>query len=190
MPKARQWGSTRKRKVRAATTPSSHRRPDRPSARCASSARRMSTTPTVPTPSLSVWPPCARACLGAKIGRSVSTALFFMQAIVDRLHAWGPSSPSRCRSSALRQPQRNWSKADDGWRPMAGSSGSAYFETRWKPKSWNTSIASSSSAHRNTNRCQNKAVRIQLDLFQPIEYGYEFKVIVTNNKTNPRKVVL
>ena len=43
--------------------------------------------------------------------------------------------------------------------------------------------------HQKNVRCQNKAP-IQLDLFQPIEYGYEFKVIVTNNKTNPRKVVL
>ena len=71
------------------------------------------------------------------------------------------------------------------WRPMAGGLG--YFETRWKPKSWNTRYRF--IFIRKHVRCQNKAP-IQLDLFQPIEYGYEFKVIVTNNKTNPRKVVL
>ena len=30
---------------------------------------------------------------------------------------------------------------------------------------------------------------MQLDLFQPTEYGYEFKVIVINQRMSPRKVV-
>ena len=38
-------------------------------------------------------------------------------------------------------------------------------------------------------RCQDKSP-VQLDLFKPVEYGYEFKVIVTNRKIKPRKVVL
>jgi hypothetical protein len=53
----------------------------------------------------------------------------------------------------------------------------SYFETQWKPKSW-------------PRRCRFVMVRtrakqqqkgpVQLDLFEPYEYGYEFKVIVTN----------
>ena len=61
-----------------------------------------------------------------------------------------------------------------------------YFETRWKPKSWNTRYRF--IFIRKQVRCQDK-LPIQLDLFRPTEYGYEFKVIVTNKRMNPRKVV-
>ena len=68
---------------------------------------------------------------------------------------------------------------------MAG--GLEYFESRWKPKSWNTRYRF--LFIRKHVRRQNK-FPIQLDLFHPIEYGYEFKVVVTNKRINPRKVVL
>ncbi len=55
----------------------------------------------------------------------------------------------------------------------------SYFETLWKPKSW-------------PRRCRFLMIRtrakkqqkgpVQLDLFVPYEYGYEFKVIVTNKE--------
>ena len=55
----------------------------------------------------------------------------------------------------------------------------SYFETDWKPKSW-------------PRRCRFLLIRtrakqqqkgpVQLDLFEPYQYGYEFKVIVTNKK--------
>ena len=109
---------------------------------------------------------------------------FFNQAIVDRLHSLGAkftiSVPFE-RFAGLKEMVEGRRR----WRPMAGGLG--YFETRWKPKSWNTRYRF--IFIRKHVRCQNKAP-VQLDLFQPIEYGYEFKVIVTNNKTNPRKVVL
>ena len=59
------------------------------------------------------------------------------------------------------------------------------FETRWKPKSWNTRYRF--IFIRKQVRCQHK-LPIQLDLFQPTEYGYEFKVIVTNKRMSPRRV--
>ncbi|MCP4286508.1 MAG: hypothetical protein GY792_19015, partial [Gammaproteobacteria bacterium] len=70
------------------------------------------------------------------------------------------------------------------WRQLNGEL--SFFETRWKPKSWTT-------PHRfifirKQVRCQDKAP-LQLDLFKPIEYGYEFKVIVTNKSGSPRRVV-
>ena len=71
------------------------------------------------------------------------------------------------------------------WRPMAA--GLSYFETRWKPQSWNARYRF--IFIRKQVRCQDKSP-IQLDLFKPIEYGYEFKVIVTNRKITPRKIVL
>ena len=119
----------------------------------------------------------------AKIEVRIDSA-FFNQAIVDRLHSLGAkftiSVPFE-RFGGLKEMVEGRQR----WRPMAGGLG--YFEIRWKPKSWNTRYRF--IFIRKHVRCQNKAP-IQLDLFQPIEYGYEFKVIVTNNKTNPRKVVL
>jgi hypothetical protein len=62
----------------------------------------------------------------------------------------------------------------------------SYFETAWKPKSW-------------PRRCRFLMIRtetkkqqkgpIQLDLFEPYEYGYEFKVIVTNKNLTAAAVV-
>ena len=64
--------------------------------------------------------------------------------------------------------RRRWSAIDDAL---------SYFETDWKPKSW-------------PRRCRFVLIRtrakqqqkgpVQLDLFVPYQYGYEFKVIVTN----------
>ena len=69
------------------------------------------------------------------------------------------------------------------WRRMAA--GTDYFETPWKPRAWNTRYRF--LFIRKQVRCQNK-LPIQLDLFLPLETGYEFKVIVTNKRTRPRKV--
>ena len=57
----------------------------------------------------------------------------------------------------------------------------SYFEANWKPKSW---------SHRfrflfiRTRSKQQQKGPIQLDLFEPHEYGYEFKVIVTSKTVN------
>jgi hypothetical protein len=62
----------------------------------------------------------------------------------------------------------------------------SYFEAQWKPKSW-------------PRRCRFLMIRtrakeqqkgpVQLDLFEPYVYGYEFKVIVTNKSLNAAAVV-
>jgi hypothetical protein len=70
------------------------------------------------------------------------------------------------------------------WRRLSGEL--SFFETRWKPKSWTASYRF--IFIRKQVRCQDKAP-VQLDLFRPTEYGYEFKVIVTNKRVSPRKVV-
>lgn len=73
--------------------------------------------------------------------------------------------------------RRRWRHLDDNV---------SYFETSWKPKSWDR-------RHRflfirkRVNR-QNKAP-LQLDLFVPHEEGYDFKVIVTNKRVGARHVV-
>lgn len=61
-----------------------------------------------------------------------------------------------------------------------------FFESRWKPKSWGTKQRF--VFIRTRNRKQYKEP-VQLDLFIPYEYGYDFKVIVTNKRLGTRKVL-
>jgi len=70
------------------------------------------------------------------------------------------------------------------WRRL--NSELSFFETHWKPKSWSAPYRF--IFIRKQVRCQDKAP-VQLDLFKPTEYGYEFKVIVTNKRCSARKVV-
>jgi len=61
-----------------------------------------------------------------------------------------------------------------------------YFETDWKPKSWHR-------RHRFVFVRQEVKVQhkqtLQLDLFIPYEYGYAFKVVLTNKSLTAAKVV-
>jgi hypothetical protein len=62
----------------------------------------------------------------------------------------------------------------------------SYFETAWKPKSWNGRFRF--LFVRTQTKKQHKG-QVQLDLFVPQEYGYEFKVIVTNKMLKTKKLV-
>ena len=124
-----------------------------------------------------------RSCLPhAQVETRIDSA-FFNEVIIERLHGSGVeftlSVPFE-RFAALK----GLVEGTRRWRRMAP--GLDYFETRWKPKSWNTRYRF--IFIRKQVRCQDK-LPIQLDLFRPTEYGYEFKVIVTNKRMSPRKVV-
>jgi hypothetical protein len=62
-----------------------------------------------------------------------------------------------------------------------------YFEAKWKPKAWKT-------PHRflfiRARVKQQHKEPIQLDLFVPHAYGYEFKVILTNKPVGARKALV
>lgn len=62
----------------------------------------------------------------------------------------------------------------------------SYFDTPWKPKSWDSRFRF--LFIRSVVKKQLKEP-VQLDLFVPHEYGYEFKVIVTNKQTTMKKVM-
>ena len=62
----------------------------------------------------------------------------------------------------------------------------SFFETQWKPKKWGD--RSRFIFVRTETKIQSKEP-IQLDLFVPYEYGYDFKVVVTNKTVIARKVV-
>ena len=71
------------------------------------------------------------------------------------------------------------------WRHLQPDWG--FFQNGWKPKSWNRKYRFLFLRH----RCkQIRKEPVQLDLFIPHEYGYAFKVIVTNKKINAKKVLV
>jgi len=62
----------------------------------------------------------------------------------------------------------------------------SYFETKWKPKSWPRCCRF--LMIRTRAKVQRKGP-VQLNLFEPYEYGYEFKVIVTNKSLGAQAIV-
>ena len=66
------------------------------------------------------------------------------------------------------------------WHRLNSEAG--YFESTWKPQCWDTRFRF--ILIRTKSRKQQKSP-VQLDLFVPYEYGYEFKVIVTNKTMRP-----
>jgi len=73
------------------------------------------------------------------------------------------------------------------WAEVPGTGGAAsFFEKRWKPKSW--SRRSRFLFVRSEKKKQTKGA-LQLDLFEPVEYGQEYKVVITNKKERAGAVV-
>jgi len=62
----------------------------------------------------------------------------------------------------------------------------SYFEAKWKPKSWPRCCRF--LMIRTRAKKQQKGP-VQLNLFEPYEYGYEFKVIVTNKELEALAIV-
>ena len=95
----------------------------------------------------------------------------------------GTMSPRLQCSRGVAQRQGSHRRDAPGGRSGTGSD---YFGTRWKPKSWN-------ARHRliliGKQVGRQHGMPTQPDLFRPMEYGYGFKVIVTNKRTVPRDIV-
>lgn len=63
----------------------------------------------------------------------------------------------------------------------------SFFETQWKPKSWDTEFRFVF-----TRKKYKKAIKgpLQLDLFEPVDREYQYKVVVTNKTESTKTVVL
>ncbi|MGH8507504.1 MAG: IS1380 family transposase [Gammaproteobacteria bacterium] len=61
-----------------------------------------------------------------------------------------------------------------------------YFEAQWKPKAWTVPHRFLFIRTRIKQQCKDP---VQLDLFTPHHFGYEFKVILTNKRLGARKVL-
>lgn len=108
---------------------------------------------------------------------------FFSDEIIDALHAWRidftVSVPFErfLELKAVIESRRRWHRLNH----MV-----SYFEIDWKPKCWEKSFR---FVFIRTQAKQQRKEPIQLDLFVPHEYGYEFKVIVTNKTVKANTVV-
>ena len=76
------------------------------------------------------------------------------------------------------QERSRWRSLDATW---------SFFECAWKPKKWKKTYRFLFIRQ----RCATiRKEPIQLDLFVPYEYGYEFKVIVTNKWASGKKILM
>jgi hypothetical protein len=78
----------------------------------------------------------------------------------------------------LVEKRKRWHKIDGQW---------SYFETDWKPKSWDEFFRFLFT--RKKNKKQRRGP-LQLPLFEPVDFNYDYKVIVTNKNESTKSAVL
>lgn len=71
-----------------------------------------------------------------------------------------------------------WFKIDEEW---------SFFEVKWKPKKWDRSFRF--LFYRHLVKKQKKGP-IQLDLFEPFDWDYEYKVVATNKTVKEKSILL
>jgi hypothetical protein len=74
--------------------------------------------------------------------------------------------------------RKRWRTIDREW---------SYFETSWKPKSWNTTYRFIFTRRKNKKQFKGP---LQLHLFEPRDFNFDYKVIVTNKTASAKSVVM
>ena len=78
---------------------------------------------------------------------------------------------------AMIESRKRWRRLNGQW---------SFFESNWKPNSWSNRYRF--VFVRSQNHQQYKGA-VQLDLFIPYAYGYDFKVIITNKRLSAKKAL-
>lgn len=126
----------------------------------------------------------AKTALQGTVLESRMDSAFFNKNILsmfNRKHVKFTASVPFERFPQLKQMVENrkrWRKIDKRW---------SYFETSWKPKSWDTSYRF--VFIRKKTKKQRKGM-LQLHLFEPRDFNFDYKVIVTNKTESAKTVVL
>jgi hypothetical protein len=123
-----------------------------------------------------------RALPGVKIEVRMDSAFFSddMVTLLDGMEVEFTLSVPFERFTELKrmiEGRKRWRRFDETW---------SFFETSWKPKKWSTRYRFLLIRQKCKKMYKGP---IQLDLFIPHEYGYEFTVIVTNKHTTMKKVL-
>jgi len=74
--------------------------------------------------------------------------------------------------------RKRWRRIDNEW---------SYFETSWKPKSWDTKYRFIFTRRKNKKQIKGP---LQLHLFEPRDCNFDYKVIVTNKKESAKSVTI
>jgi hypothetical protein len=122
--------------------------------------------------------------LNSTVLESRMDAAFFSQDILSIFHSnqvkFTTSVPFE-RLTQLKEmveSRKRWRKIDNQW---------SYFETAWKPKSWKTCYRFIFTRKKTR---QSRKGMLQLHLFEPRDFEFDYKVIVTNKKESAKSVVL
>jgi hypothetical protein len=78
---------------------------------------------------------------------------------------------------SLIQNRKRWFRIDDSW---------SFFHMSWKPKSWPRKMR---FIFYRQKRAIPRQGPIQLDLFYPIDYCFDYKVVITNKNSSAKKVL-
>jgi Transposase DDE domain group 1 len=126
----------------------------------------------------------ARAVLKNTIFESRLDSAFFNEEVLSSYNRQGvqfsASVPFErfADLKAMVESRRRWKRMDCQW---------SYFETQWKPKCWEEGGFRFIFTRQKTKR-QRKAP-IQLDLFEPRDFNFDYRVIVTNKRESAKSVV-
>lgn len=126
----------------------------------------------------------AKSELKNTIFESRVDSAFFNQDILSILHAnhvkFTASVPFErfTQLKGIIEQRKRWRTIDKQW---------SFFETNWKPKSWDCTYRF--IFIRRKSKRQHKGP-LQLDLFEPRDFNYDYKVIVTNKTESAKTVVL
>lgn len=108
---------------------------------------------------------------------------FFNEALVAELEKLGVeftlSVPFACYAElkSLIESRKRWNRLDGDV---------SYFENQWKPKCWDDHFR---FLFVRTKEKKQYKLPIQLDFFEPHQYGFTFKVMVTNKMVGIKKVL-
>ena len=126
----------------------------------------------------------ATAALKNTIFESRVDSAFFNQdvlSVFDQNHVKFTASVPFERFPQLKdkiEQRKRWRKIDKEW---------SYFETQWKPKSWDSTFRFIFT--RRKTKKQHKGP-LQLHLFEPRDFNYDYKAIVTNKSESAKNVIL
>jgi len=126
----------------------------------------------------------ASEALKATLFESRVDAAFFNEKILnilDHRHVKFTASVPFERFAQLKsiiEQRKRWRMIDRDW---------SYFEAQWKPKSWQTAFRFLFIRKRVKQQYKGP---LQLHLFEPRDYRFDYKVIVTNKTESAKSVVL
>jgi hypothetical protein len=103
-----------------------------------------------------------------------------IQGILDSMNVKTTASVPFARFPELKdmiEKRKRWRSIDRQW---------SYFETDWKPKSWDSKYRFIFTRKRVRNQYKGP---LQLHLFEPRDFDYKYKVIVTNKTESAKSVI-